>query len=146
MHQMLSRDGGHFFSFQICWKVENLLAAFWGTQVEVQKIREIIASGGLMNSISKWFAAAILSTSLIFTGNVAEAKKKTKHKTHASHVHKKVDKKKKKRSAQRSTKRSEGYAKASRYMEREPASVHAKKIKKSKHKMAKKKKHRKHSA
>jgi hypothetical protein len=126
--------------------VENLLAVFGGTQVEVQMIREIIVSGGFMNSISKWFAAAILSTSLIFTGNVAEAKKKPKHKTHASHVHKKADKKKKKRSAQRSGERSEGYAKASRYMDREPASVHSKKMKKSKHKIAKKKKHRKHTA
>jgi sRNA-binding protein len=109
-------------------------------------IREIIISGGSMNGISKWFAVAILSTSLIFTGNVAEAKKKTKAKTHASHVHKKADKKKKKRSAQRSERQTEGYAKASSYMKRDVASTHSKKAKKSKHKTAKKKKTHRHSS
>ncbi|MNL11084.1 hypothetical protein D3C87_1319050 [compost metagenome] len=125
-------------------KLQKLLASLTETQVEVQIIRKMIISGGSMSSISKWFAAAIFSTSLIFTGNVAEAKKKTK--THATHVHKKADKHKKKKSAKRSAKRSEGYAKASRYMERGPASVHSKKVKKSKSKVVKKKKHRKHTA
>ena len=97
-----------------------------------------------MIGISKWFAAAILSTSLIFAGNVAEAKKKPK--THASHVHKKSDKKKKKKSAKKSGKRSEGYTKASSYMDRDVASTHSKKAKKSKHKTAKKKKPRKHAS
>jgi flagellar biosynthesis component FlhA len=107
-------------------------------------IRKIILSGGFMNGISKWFAVAILSTSLIFTGNVAEAKKKTK--THASHVHKKTDKKKKKKSAKHSERQTEGYAKASSYMKRDVASAHSKKAKKSKHKTAKKKKAHRHSS
>lgn len=97
-----------------------------------------------MTSISKWFAAAILSTSLMFAGNVAEAKKKTK--AHATHVHKKIDKKKKKKAAKRSVKQSEGYAKAAKYMKRDVASAHTKKVKKAKHKSVKKKKARKHTA
>ena len=100
-----------------------------------------------MNSLSKWFAAALLSTSLIFTGNVAEAaKKKTKTKSHATHVHKKTDKKKKKKTAKRAVKPSEGYVKASSYMKRDVASTPSKKAKKSKHKSAKKKKAHRHSS
>lgn len=97
-----------------------------------------------MNRFSKLFAAAVLSASLVFTGEFAEAKKKTK--THSAQTHKKTDKKKKKRTARKPVERSEGYAKAAEYMKRDVASTSTKKAKKSKHKSAKKKKARKHAA
>lgn len=95
-----------------------------------------------MTLFSKWFAAALISTSLVFAAPSAEAKKKTK--THASHTHKKKSAKKKKHTAHKSEPRSPGYARASEYMkaDRAPASAH--KVKK--HKKTAKKKARKHRA
>ena len=95
-----------------------------------------------MKQYSRWVAAALLSTSLIFSADFAEAKAKHKDKTHKAHVHKKKTAKKvaKKHGAKhaKAQKKSPGYAKAAGYMnDRSPASV-----KSSKHKTKKAKKTR----
>ncbi|MNS87620.1 hypothetical protein D3C72_1215680 [compost metagenome] len=83
-----------------------------------------------MSLFSKWLAAGLISTSLIFSGGFADAKPKhTKaHKTQVKH--KKTGKKHAKKSA-KSHKKSEGYAKASGYMKRSPASATPHKKKKA---------------
>ena|GEM_PF-3668232 len=91
-----------------------------------------------MKPYSRWIAAALLSTSLIFSADFAEAKAKHKDKTSKSQVHKKKTAKKvaKKHSAKhaKAQKKSPSYAKASGYMTRAPASAkpHKAKIKKTK--------------
>lgn len=95
-----------------------------------------------MTGFRKLLAAAVLSTSLIFCGQFAEAKKKSGTQTVET---KKTTKKKKKRTARAPVERTEGYAKAAEYMKRDVASTSEKKAKKSKKKKsAKKKKSRKH--
>jgi hypothetical protein len=104
-----------------------------------------------MKSIVKIVAATALSLSLLFTGEMAEAKKSTHKKTVASHSqskskHSKSSKssKKDKHVAKGSGKKSQGYAKASSYMDkRKPANAHSKK-KHSKKTKSTKKKHRRH--
>jgi hypothetical protein len=82
-----------------------------------------------MNLFSKWLAAGLVSTTLLFSGTFAEAKPKHA-KSHKAHATKKA--KKKHQAARGGGKKSANYAKASGYMggSRSPASVsHAKKKK-----------------
>lgn len=87
-----------------------------------------------MSPFSKWLAASLIATSMIFTGNFADAKPKakTKHtKAQKSQAkHKKASKKHVKKTV-KNHKRTEGYAKASSYMKRSPASEAPHKKKKS---------------